>query len=115
MLYGFASSPVTEGAPKYWLALRARREVTDAAWSGLASGISYVVHPRAITGGCVGGESLLEWSPKLYMHQTPLPKGLRPVFLLFWMPVLMASTFGKGHIWPRSFGLFPCVVLCLYV
>ena len=39
VLYGYASSSVTEGAPKYWLALRARREVTDAAWSGLASGI----------------------------------------------------------------------------
>ena len=53
MLYGYASSSVTEGAPTFWLALRARREVTDAAWSGLASGIWYVVHPRAITGGCV--------------------------------------------------------------
>ena len=55
VLYGYASSSVTEGVPKYWLALRARRQVTDAAWSGLASGIWCVVHPRAITGGCVGG------------------------------------------------------------
>ena len=47
--------------------------------------------------GALGG-SLLEWSLELYMHQTPLPKELRPVVLLFWMPVLMASTFGKGHI-----------------
>ena len=101
MLYGYASSSVTVGAPKYWLALCARREVTDAAWSGLASRIWYVGHPRAITGGCVGG-SLLEWSLELYMHQTPLPKGLRLVVLLFWMPVLMASTFGKGHIRPPS-------------
>ena len=54
VLYDYASIPVTEGAPKYWLELRATREVTDAAWSGLASGIWYVVHPRAITGGCVG-------------------------------------------------------------
>ena len=65
--------------------------------------------------GALGGGSLLEWSPELYMHQTPLPKGLRTVVLLFWMPVLMASTFGKGHIRPPSFGLFPCVVLCLYM
>ena len=61
------------------------------------------------------GGSLLEWSLELYTHQAPLPKGLKPVVLLFWMPVLMASTFGKGHIRPPFFGLFPCVVLCLYV
>ena len=36
VLYRHASSSVTEGAPKYWLALRARREVTDAAWSGVS-------------------------------------------------------------------------------
>ena len=99
----------------YWLALRARREVTDAAWPGLASGIWFVVRPRAISGGWVGGGSLLEWSLELYTHQTPLPKGLKPIVLLFWMAVLMASTFGKGHIRPPFFGLLPCVVLCLYV
>ena len=109
----------------YYMAMqvaRSRRAHQSTGWHCVQCGLVEVSERDLVRCASSGhyrrvrwGRSLLEWSLELYMHQTPLPKGLRPVVLLFWMPVLMALTFGKGHIRPSSFGLFPCVVLCLYV